>query len=87
MEKSPKYKYRIIRTEYLGGRICYSAQKAKSNYLLQLFHNYISLTRPEYGSDTYETTLENAKEILDWHIKQDLINYKKHTIKNKWVVI
>jgi hypothetical protein len=28
MEQSPKYKYRIIKNEYLNGHVTYSAQKA-----------------------------------------------------------
>jgi hypothetical protein len=80
MEQSPEYKYRIVKGEYLDGRIYYSAQKAEHNYLLQIFHDYYSLVRP-HKRDTYETTRAYAEEILEWHIYEDLQSYKRYKKK------
>lgn len=85
MIQSPNYRYRIIKTEYLNGVVTYTAQRPEHNYCFQVFHSYNKIVRPHHG-DTYETTLEKAKEIIYWFKKEDLYSYKRYKIKQLSVV-
>jgi hypothetical protein len=82
MNQSPQYKYRIIKNEYLSGFVSYSAQKAPEKRFFKFGYRYSNLTSDGF-KDTYETTLENAMLILEWHIKTDLYWYKRLTLKSQ----